>query len=189
MDEKQVCKGSCVLFASLRLKAAAAASGASCGDIASGGGGGSSSNSALSAGRSTPAAKRAKGGGSLSKPPTHAASSSSSAKKKGKGSAAAGGQKVPTSLEPEGLVTEGKVDVSGLRSAVLQVAEAVPEKAWKTGQWRRVSYPAWRAFVLVATGPRELMQVCAVLHRVMYGQVCVLLFVQDWGPSTTDGFI
>lgn len=116
----------------------------------------------FSAGRSTPAAKRAKGGGASSKSSDYAVSSSSSAKKKRKGGAAAGGQQEPASLEPEGLETEGKVDVSGLRSAVLQVAEAVPEKAWRTGQWRRVSYPAWRAFVLVATGPRELMQVCHI---------------------------
>ncbi|CAN0362390.1 unnamed protein product, partial [Laminaria digitata] len=47
---------------------------------------------------------------------------------------------------------------------VLQVAEAVPEKAWRTGQWRRVSYPAWRAFVLVATGPRELMQALLMME-------------------------
>ena len=163
---RQVCKGSCVLFATLRLKAAAAASGAPSSDITTGGGGGGagtgSSTSALSAGRSAPAAKRSKGGGGPSSKPSasdHASSSSSSSSKKKGKAAAARQQEPPASLEPEGLVKEGKVDVSGLRSAVLQVAEAVPEKAWWMGQWRRVSYPAWRAFVLVATGPRELMQV------------------------------
>lgn len=126
-----------MLFASRRLKAASAASGAS----------------AEGAGSSTPAAKRSKGGGG------GASKTDLSSKKKGKGGNRGGGAEEPVGREPEAQAKEGKVDVSGLRSAVLQVAEAVPEKAWKTGQWRRVSYPAWRAFVLVATGPRELMQV------------------------------
>lgn len=163
----QVCLGSCVLFASLRRQSAAnaasAADDASPRDKKSS----SSSISSTTAGFITPAAKRSK----TSKPEPVS-------KKKGKGAVVAAGVgsshsgggsgkggggdevKVPhSSFEAEGLVKEGKVDVSGLRGAVLQVAEAVPEKAWRTGQWRRVSYPAWTAFVLVATGPRELMQV------------------------------
>lgn len=141
--------GSCVLFASLRLQAAAAVSG--------GGGGGSTSPTPPpeNARQSTilPSAKRAKS------PKSDVVGGSS--KKKGLKAVASDetNKSLATPPEAEGLIKEGKVDVSGLRSALLGVAEAVPEKAWRPGQWRRVSYPAWRAFVFVATGPRELMQV------------------------------
>lgn len=63
----------------------------------------------------------------------------------------------------EGLMSkEAKTDVAGLRSAVLKVAEAVPPAAWRESQWRRHSYPGWRAFVRAASGSRDLMQVCLV---------------------------
>lgn len=109
----------------------------------------------------TPASKRSK-----SWKPTEAAIAKRKAGRGagvGSGGEADGGSRgkesAPVSMEAEASVKEGKVDVTGLRRAILKIAEAVPERAWSTGQWRKVSYPAWRAYVLVATGPRELMQV------------------------------
>ncbi|CAM9777765.1 unnamed protein product [Scytosiphon promiscuus] len=86
----------------------------------------------------------------------------------------------PKRLEAEGLVKEGKLDVAGLRGAVLQVAEAVPEKAWKTGQWRRVSYPAWRAFVLASTGPRELMQALLMMEAGIKKEWLAKWWTKGW---------
>ena len=141
--------GSCVLFADLRLQAAAAAIG---------GGNCPPPPPPVETARSStnpPSLKRAKG----SKPDIGTGTGN---KKKGKLGGAPRPEDKSTAVTPpeaEGLVKSGKADVLGLRGAILAIAEAVPEKAWRSGQWRRVSYPAWRAFVMVATGPRELMQV------------------------------
>lgn len=75
------------------------------------------------------------------------------------GGSRSGAKRASALGEAEGLTKEGRADIQGLRGAVLRVAESVPVSAWRNDQWLTISYPAWRAFVRSATGPRDLMQV------------------------------
>lgn len=162
----QVCLGSCVLYATLRRQ------GAPGGAASATAHGSTSGEQVVPAGkRSAKASPAVKAGGGVSK--------SEGGKKRGKGKVKeeAVSSKV---TEAEGLVKDGRADISGLKGAVLRIAECVPEKAWRAGHWRRVSYPAWRAFIHVATGPRELMQVRRGCRRVRAGFRVFVVFA-GWG--------
>lgn len=152
----QVCLGSCVLFASLRRNAGSSSSGSS---GASGGSSLGSGGSASSSQRPSQADHVFAAGAPVKKP-------KGANELQGSGGARSGGRKAPFMGEAEALTKEGKADIQGLRGAVLKVAESVPVSAWRAGQWLKISYPAWRAFVRSATGPRELMQVRRACNAV-----------------------